>query len=137
MGASGCPPWCSRSTPAARCLLELLAPLRLRGCFRGERLVGPDEDLFSGEFWTGPRAVELGLIDAIGEIRAVLRERFGERVKMIPVRDRQGLFGGRFNVFARRGVALDDVSLAAIAPAVIDQLIAAVEERATWQRYGL
>src|SRR5262245_3097241 len=47
---------------------------------RGGRLTGSEEKLFSGEYWTGRKALEFGLVDRIGELRAVLRERFGEDV---------------------------------------------------------
>src|ERR1700691_170697 len=47
---------------------------------RGNKLKGPEDELFSGEYWTGNRALELGLIDAIGDLRSTLRERFGEKV---------------------------------------------------------
>src|SRR5262249_17784679 len=43
---------------------------------RGARLKGDDDTLFSGEFWTGRRALELGLIDGIGDLRSVMRARF-------------------------------------------------------------
>ena len=33
---------------------------------RGSRLNGEHEDLFSGAFWTGQRAVDLGLVDSLG-----------------------------------------------------------------------
>src|SRR5215510_13312745 len=33
---------------------------------RGAKLSGPDSTLFSGEFWTGNRALELGLVDRVG-----------------------------------------------------------------------
>ena len=36
---------------------------------RGARLVGPENDLFSGEFWTGRKAVELGIADSVGDLR--------------------------------------------------------------------
>ena len=36
---------------------------------RGGKLNGPESDLFSGEYWTGRRALELGLVDAIGDLR--------------------------------------------------------------------
>ena len=56
------------------------------GCFRdlvrerrGPRLKGDDKTLFSGEFWTGAKAVELGLVDGIGELRQTLRARYGEQ----------------------------------------------------------
>ena len=47
---------------------------------RGARLTGPEKTLFSGEYWTGSRAVEFGLVDSIGDLRSTLRERFGEEV---------------------------------------------------------
>ena len=47
---------------------------------RGARLKGPEKTLFSGEYWTGRKAVELGLADGIGDLRSSLRERFGEEV---------------------------------------------------------
>jgi ClpP class serine protease len=37
---------------------------------------GPENDLFSGEYWTGRRGLELGLVDSIGEVRSTLRDRF-------------------------------------------------------------
>ena len=47
---------------------------------RGARLKGPENTLFSGEYWTGSKAVELGLADGIGDLRSTLRERFGDDV---------------------------------------------------------
>src|SRR5258707_1037874 len=41
---------------------------------RGARLTGPEGELFSGEYWTGRTAVELGLADTVGELRSILRE---------------------------------------------------------------
>ncbi|GAB5376074.1 MAG: S49 family peptidase [Acuticoccus sp.] len=68
---------------------------------RGDRL-GADEDLFTGAFWTGRRAVELGLVDGVGSLHQVMRERYGEKVRIKPVpthkpsllRGRLGLAGG-------------------------------------------
>lgn len=44
---------------------------------RGERLQGNEEEVFSGLIWTGERAVELGLVDALGSSSYVAREVFG------------------------------------------------------------
>ena len=44
------------------------------------RLKGPEKTLFSGEYWTGETAIELGLADGIGDMRTTLRERFGDNV---------------------------------------------------------
>lgn len=46
---------------------------------RGERLKAEDDVLFSGEFWDGKRAVELGLADGIGELNATMRKLYGKK----------------------------------------------------------
>ncbi|HJQ58935.1 MAG TPA: S49 family peptidase, partial [Vineibacter sp.] len=56
---------------------------------RGVRLKGDDATLFEGEFWTGRRALELGLIDGIGHLRDVLRARYGEKVQTPLVGERR------------------------------------------------
>jgi len=106
---------------------------------RGDRLKEDAGNLFSGEFWTGTSAAELGLIDGIGEIRAVLRDKFGERVKLVPVRDRQGIFGGRLGVRSSATVATTSLERAAIAaaPDALMSIVDAIEERAIWHRFGL
>lgn len=63
---------------------------------RGDRL-DDETDLFTGAFWTGRESVPLGLVDGIGEVRAVMRARFGDTVRLRPtVRPKsrlQKLFG--------------------------------------------
>jgi signal peptide peptidase SppA len=49
---------------------------------RGARLRGAPDDLFSGAVWTGGEALPLGLIDGLGEIRTILRERYGDKVDL-------------------------------------------------------
>jgi signal peptide peptidase SppA len=48
---------------------------------RGARLNG-GPDLFSGAVWTGGEALALGLVDGLGEIRGVLRQRYGDKVEL-------------------------------------------------------
>jgi len=105
---------------------------------RGSRLTGPEKDLFSGEYWTGRRAVELGLADGIGDLRTVLRERFGDKVATPLVAPERSLFGR-----ARPGVGvegldrlLDRTGLAA-GTGLAEDIISALEARALWARYGL
>src|SRR5271168_1135008 len=95
---------------------------------RGAKLTGPENDLFSGEYWTGRRALELGLIDAVGDLRSMLRERFGDKVVTPLVKAERGflgrrLFGSGFGATPPAGFAED--------------LISALEARAIWARYGL
>jgi serine protease SohB len=95
---------------------------------RGEKLNGLDNDLFSGEYWSGRRALDLGLIDAIGDLRSTLRQRFGEKVFTPLIAADRSLFGRR--IF---GVARGELMQAGLA----DDIISALEARALWARYGL
>ena len=95
---------------------------------RGSRLTGPEADLFSGEYWTGRTAVELGLADAVGELRTVLRERFGDKVTMPVITPERSLLGR-----LRPGVGFEGMSRDSLA----EDVISALEARALWARYGL
>lgn len=99
---------------------------------RGARLAGDEADLFSGAFWTGKRAKELGLVDALGDLRAVLRQRFGEKVRIRVVQEDRGWL-------RRAGLrtAVGGLELGALAAELPGAALAAVEERALWARYGL
>ncbi|MGH6767754.1 MAG: S49 family peptidase [Xanthobacteraceae bacterium] len=99
---------------------------------RGVRLTGPENDLFSGEFWTGRKAVELGIADGIGELRATLRERFGENVRTPLVAAERGWFGR-----TRQGVAAGGVDRLFGRADLAGEIISALEARALWARFGL
>ena len=47
---------------------------------RGDKL-SDDPELFSGDYWIGAKAIELGLADSIGHLVPVMQERFGKKVK--------------------------------------------------------
>ena len=105
---------------------------------RGDKLNGPESDLFSGEYWTGRRALELGLVDGIGDLRGVLRERFGDKV-VTPLVTERGFFGRRV-----LGVSAGDMMDGARAgffagrqTGFAEDLISALEARAMWARFGL
>jgi serine protease SohB len=95
---------------------------------RGGKLNGPEEGLFSGEYWTGRRALEFGLVDGVGELRNTLRTRFGDKVAMPLISAERRLFGRR--VAGVHGGALMPAGLA-------EDIISALEARALWARYGL
>lgn len=100
---------------------------------RGDRLRGMPEDLFTGEFWTGKRALELGLIDGIDDLRAAMRRRFGDDVRL-------RLVGGERSWLRRRflSAAADvDPGLSILPATWADDLLAAVEARLWWNRFGL
>ena len=98
---------------------------------RGAKLVGPESALFSGEFWTGKTAQELGLVDRIGDVRSVLRERFGDKVATPLVSAERGWFRRRVGGIA---ASIDD---AWDRPGLAENVVSAIEARALWARFGL
>lgn len=96
---------------------------------RGSRLKD-DPALFSGLFWTGARALDLGLIDGLGDPRATLQARYGKDVKLHLVTAARSLFG-------RRLPGVDARLPERIAAAAADGLAQTMEERALWARFGL
>ena len=100
---------------------------------RAGRLKGDREALFSVGL-ARCRGAGLGLVDGLGDLRAVLRERFGELVWLKPVAvARPGLPA---RVLGPREPTIEDGSAG---PGLIDPaaLFAALEERAAWARLGL
>ncbi len=96
---------------------------------RGEKLT--EDDLFTGEFWTGTKAVELGLIDGLSDVRTKMRELFGDEVQLELIKAKKGLFGRN----SPQGVM---AQLTGATPAQLtNQLISSIEERALWSRFGL
>jgi ClpP class serine protease len=94
---------------------------------RAGRLKSEEQALFNGEFWTGRRGVELGLADGLGELRATLQARYGEKVQL-PV------IGPRRRLLARLGLGSQvGGGIGEMGPATL----AALEERQHWQRFGL
>ncbi len=94
---------------------------------RAARLTGPESALFSGEFWSGRTALSYGVVDAVGDLRATLRTRFGDKVATPLVSGERRLFGRRMGL----GTVLE------AAPTLADDVISALEARAMWGRYGL
>ena len=78
-------------------------------------------ELFSGEFWSGRKSKELGLVDGIGNVNDVLREKFGEKVVIKKFEKSKGWLSKK---------------LSASNNGQLDQLVNILEERSIWQRYG-
>jgi signal peptide peptidase SppA len=99
---------------------------------RGTRLKD-DPDLFTGLFWTGRKGLELGLVDTLGDMRGVIKERYGKKTRLRLITPPRGLFGRRLGIFGLRA----GVSAAEISGAAAEGIVAAAEDRALWSRFGL
>lgn len=80
---------------------------------RGERLA-EGQDLFSGEFWAGRKAVELGLADGIAHLKPKMKELYGEKTSFAIYGPKRGLLR-RFS----------------------SEIIGTIEDRSQWARFGL
>lgn len=100
---------------------------------RAGKLHGPESALFSGEYWDGSRAVELGLADGFDDIRGYLRRQFGETVRM-PVIGERGWFARRLPGMK---IGREDMREPNVAADFAEGALAAIEARALWSRYGL
>ena len=88
---------------------------------RAGKLMAGEDELFTGAFWTGRRALTLGLIDGIGELTDVMKARFGDKIRFRPIGQRESWLRRRFGIESR----------------LVDGVIAAIEERLWWARFGL
>lgn len=95
---------------------------------RAGKLKGTDKTLFNGDIWTGEKAIKKGLIDGLGEMKTVLKERYGDKTRFVPVQRQMSWLQRRFG----RGLAIS-----ADSDTWATDLISAVEERALWSRFGL
>lgn len=77
-----------------------------------------DARIFTGEFWTGHTALELGLIDGIGHLIPVMKETFGDKVRF-------AVYGPKRAMLSRFGAQ------------ITHDAIAGLEEQAQWARLGL
>ena len=101
---------------------------------RASKLADAERELFSGEYWVGQRALELGLIDSIGDLRGVLRQRFGDKVVTPLISSERGWLGRRLAGVGGGGAGGHTELLQA---GLAGDLISALEARALWARYGL
>jgi len=90
---------------------------------RGSKLKDPEKNnIFTGEFWTGATALKLGLIDGIGNVDQVLKEKFGEDVIIKK-------FEKPKSWIARK--------LSASIENQLSNMINSIEEKSMWQKFGL
>ncbi len=92
--------------------------VRLR---RGDKLKDSEDNLFTGAFWSGKKSVELGLVDGICDMRKKMKEKFGAKVEIVQITVKKGLLK----------------SLLSEKSQLVESLISKVEERFSFNRFGL
>lgn len=99
---------------------------------RAGKLKAPDAELFSGAFWSGPKAMELGLIDGISDLRSKMQALHGKDVRLHVVEPPKTGLLGRLKRLSPSVAAAETGGLA-----FADDLVSAIETRALWSRFGL
>ncbi|MEP0235043.1 S49 family peptidase [Roseibium sp.] len=97
---------------------------------RGD-VLADDPEIFSGKFWTGGSARDLGLIDSLGDLRSTLKERYGKDAEPKLFSAPRGLFGRRSGAGGISG------GQKGLVDGIGSDLISAAEERSLWSRFGL
>ena len=87
---------------------------------RGSKLNKSEVELFSGEFWSGSKAKNLGLIDGIGNAHEILKEKFGEDVIIKKFEKSKGWLSQKLSSSENQ----------------VDKIASILDERSIWQRYG-
>src|SRR3954447_4167497 len=95
---------------------------------RAGKIDASDDTLFSGDVLTGRMALARGLIDGIGDIRSVMRARFGDNVRLVPVATerRRRWWLPRLRPSAEREIWTP-----------VADVLGWLEARALWARFGL
>ena len=78
-------------------------------------------DIFSGLFWVGKKAIDLGLADGIGSINQILQKKFGKKVKIKMINQKKSFLQRRF-------------SSSIINP---EEILNKIEEKVMLSRFGL
>jgi signal peptide peptidase SppA len=94
---------------------------------RGSKLDLSDDTLFTGKFWSGKKAKELGLIDDISDIYSVLESNYGKNIDLKFISENRGLFGSLRNM----------MSLEMITKNIIDSFLTAVKDSAIYSKLNL
>jgi signal peptide peptidase SppA len=90
---------------------------------RGSKLKDPEKNnIFTGEFWTGASALKLGLIDGVGNVDQILKEKFGDKVIIK-------------NFEKSKGFIAKKLSSSIYGP--LDSFANILEEKSMWQKFGL
>ena len=89
---------------------------------RGSKIIEKDfNEVFSGLFWVGQKAIDLGLADGLGSIYDIVEKKFGKKAKIKFIDQKKSFIQKRLS-----SSLLDT-----------DALIQKIEEKSLWSRFGL
>lgn len=100
---------------------------------RGQKIENHKENLFTGEFWSGRQALELGLIDGLTDVRTKMHELFGDDVRLKLISTERGFLRRRM---PGASLGLGSLIGGAGVSGLADEAISAIEARALWNRFG-
>ncbi|MTI08292.1 S49 family peptidase [Curvivirga aplysinae] len=96
---------------------------------REGKLTEEEKKLFSGSFWTGAKAAEYGLVDGLGELRNVCKDKFGDKTKFKEASAPKS--------FIQRKLGLEGKFAGLSLSGVGEDIMSSAEERSWWARIGL
>ena len=91
---------------------------------RGDRLKGVQKTIFSGQVWNGEEAAKMGLIDGVGDMRSVMKEKLGDDVKFKCIKQEKSFLKGMLGMRTQNSSIAEDA-------------IKTLETRSEWARFGL
>ena len=78
-------------------------------------------EVFSGLFWVGEKAIELGLADGIGSINNIIEDKFGKNAKIKLINQKKSFLQKKFS-----SSLIDS-----------DLMLQRLEEKSMWSKFGL
>ena len=94
---------------------------------RGTKLCTNDGNLFTGKFWSGKAAKEMGLIDGTDDMYSVLESKYGKNIDIKFISENKGLLGS----------VRDMLGLQMIATVVVESVINVIKDTAIWAKVSV
>jgi signal peptide peptidase SppA len=95
---------------------------------RGGKLTKNEEEIFTGAFWAGKTALDLGLIDGIADMRKKMQEKFGEEVEFIEITTKKS--------FIKSLISEKSTGISGSGD-LVAKVLNQIEERVSFGRFGL
>lgn len=89
---------------------------------RKDKLNLDEEELFSGKFWAGKSAKEIGLIDEIGDFYTIIHEKYGDEVKIEIINQNKSWLKKNLSMYA---------------DTFLDKVIAQLKNQTLWDKLGI